>query len=332
MELATAERAVSVSDPQSLSGLKQRSNDPAVAKAVAGQFGALLMQGMLQSSYGETNPLVGGAAGGNIVSSLFANAVSEAAMSGDKLGLADLLFRSIAAKQHTATGDGPQVQGTAPAPQAQSSTGALPLSPYWHANGGRPLDLNGPQADAPSLTLPRLREREGGADAGVSSAQSRSFAQQLAPLLKEAGRQLGVAPKILLAQAALETGWGRSVAGNNIFGVKAGSSWSGSSTTTMTHEFEEGRMVPREAAFRAYPSVDAAVQDYVALIGGSPRYQSALGAGDDAAAYARGLVAGGYATDNEYAQKLQAVASQPAAVALDLPNGPGPLHLFVTEG
>jgi len=177
-----------------------------------------------------------------------------------------------------------------------------------------------------------LREREGGADAGVSSAQSRSFAQQLAPLLKEAGRQLGVAPKILLAQAALETGWGRSVAGNNIFGVKAGSSWSGSSTTTMTHEFEEGRMVPREAAFRAYPSVDAAVQDYVALIGGSPRYQSALGAGDDAAAYARGLVAGGYATDNEYAQKLQAVASQPAAVALDLPNGPGPLHLFVTEG
>ena len=56
---------------------------------------------------------------------------------------------------------------------------------------------------------------------------SRPSTQKLMPLLQKAGQQLGVSPKILLAQAAIETGWGRSVVGNNLFGIKAGSSWTG---------------------------------------------------------------------------------------------------------
>jgi flagellar protein FlgJ len=167
----------------------------------------------------------------------------------------------------------------------------------------------------------------------VPSEQVQSFTQQLGPLLQEAGRQLGVSPRILLAQAALETGWGRSVVGNNVFGIKASSSWQGSEVTTATHEVEAGQMVPRQASFRAYPSLDAAVQDYVRLIGNSPRYQSAIGAGDDAAAYARGLLAGGYATDTEYGHKLEAVAaSSSAAAAIDAPSQPARLRLFATQG
>jgi flagellar protein FlgJ len=92
-------------------------------------------------------------------------------------------------------------------------------------------------------------------------------------------------------------------------------------------------MVPRQASFRAYPSLDAAVQDFVALIGNSPRYQSAIGVGDDAAAYARGLLAGGYATDTEYARKLEAVAASPsAAAAFDASSQPARLRLFATQG
>ena len=133
----------------------------------------------------------------------------------------------------------------------------------------------------------------------------------MAPLLKQAGIQLGVSPRILLAQAAIETGWGRSVVGNNIFGIKAGSSWTGDTVTTATHEYEDGQYVSINAAFRAYPSLDAAVRDFVSVVSASPRYRAALGAGEDAGAYARGLVAGGWATDIDYVQKLQSVAGRP---------------------
>ena len=161
------------------------------------------------------------------------------------------------------------------------------------------------------------------------SAQIQSFAQRLGPLLEEAGRQLGVSPKLLLAHAALETGWGRSVVGNNLFGIKAGASWAGSAVTTMTHEVEAGQTVSREASFRAYPTLDAAVQDYVALISNSPRYRAVIGVGQDTAAYGQGLLAGGYATDTEYARKLEAIANSPnVAAAFGSADRVGRLGLF----
>ena len=140
-----------------------------------------------------------------------------------------------------------------------------------------------------------------------------------------------MSPRILLAHAALETGWGRSVVGNNLFGIKAGASWQGPEVTTLTHEEETGERVSRMAAFRAYPSLDASVQDYVSLIGGSSRYQGLMGLGDDIGAYARALIAGGYATDTNYGRKLEAVAAD-AAAAFGTPSQPAPLGLFATRG
>jgi flagellar protein FlgJ len=140
-------------------------------------------------------------------------------------------------------------------------------------------------------------------------------------LLQQAGRQLGVSPKVLLAQAALETGWGRSIVGNNIFGIKAGPSWSGAEVSALTHEMEGGQPVWERASFRAYPSLAAAVKDYVALVGGSSRYQAAIGMGEDARGYAQALIEGGYATDADYASKIAALAASPAvAAALSAPN------------
>jgi flagellar protein FlgJ len=358
LDLATAERLISVSDPKGLPTLKKHSSDPTAAKAVAGQFGALLMQGVMQNSYGDTIPMTGGGVGGNIVSALFTNTVSQAAMSGDKLGLADVLFRSIEAKQQAATSmaSPPNLKGGSAVPPQPGATAApvspagLPLSPYWQHGGVRPF---GSSADA----VPKSGKRADFALPGDASptygwaptaafysfdldaakpapaAQMQAFTRQLAPLLKEAGRQLGVSPKILLAQAALETGWGRSVVGNNVFGVKAGASWAGSDVAAMTHEVEAGQLVPRQASFRAYPSLDAAVQDYVGLIGGSPRYRAVLGVGEDVAAFAQGLVAGGYATDTAYARKLEAIAaSQSVAAAFDAAAPSARLRPLATDG
>ena len=354
MDLQTAERLISASDPKGLSALKKQSSDPAAAKAVAGQFGAMLMQGMMQGSDGDSIAMAGGGVGSNIVSSLFASTVSQAAASGDKLGLADALFRSIETKQHFATAGGQQIQAaSAVAPAAHSSpvpvsvplsSGGFPLTPYWQVNGSRPLARPGKAGDvvahetvSPTYGWPAPPSMTTSTDAdaprATSAAQVQAFSEQLTPLLTEAGRQLGVSPKILLAQAALETGWGRSVVGNNVFGIKAGSSWSGSDVTTMTHEVEGGQTVSRQASFRAYPSLDAAVQDYVALVGGSPRYQAAIGVGNDAAAYGRGLVAGGYATDTEYAHKLEAIAaSQSVSAAFGVPAPPTGSRPIATQG
>ncbi len=162
----------------------------------------------------------------------------------------------------------------------------------------------------------------------ATPSQIDGFVEQLRPMLIEASKQLGVSPRILLAHAALETDWGRSVVGNNLFGIKAGGSWQGAAVTTLTHEVEDGQRVPREAAFRAYPSLDASVQDYVALIAGAPRYRGLVGVGDDAAAYGRGLIAGGYASDTNYERKLEAFASDPAAASAFAASTPTPVTLF----
>ena len=127
---------------------------------------------------------------------------------------------------------------------------------------------------------------------------------------EQAARELGVDPQALLAQAALETGWGKSVPCNaqgecsfNLFGIKAGSQWSGATVNVPTLEFEEGVAVRKVERFRAYDSPADSFRDYAALIGDSSRYANARGTGDNVAAFASALQQGGYATDPNYAQQ-----------------------------
>jgi flagellar protein FlgJ len=143
------------------------------------------------------------------------------------------------------------------------------------------------------------------------------FISQLRPHAEQAARELGVDPNALLAQAALETGWGRSVPCNangdcsfNLFGIKAGSQWSGATVNVPTLEFEAGIPVRKVERFRAYDSPADSFRDYAALIRDSSRYASARGAGDNVEAFATALQQGGYATDPHYAQKIAAVASE----------------------
>ena len=146
------------------------------------------------------------------------------------------------------------------------------------------------------------------------------FVQQLWPCAEEAGRELGIDPKHLLAQAALETGWGKSLPcdanGNpsyNFFGIKAGGDWQGGSVSVKTLEFEGGVPVPRQAKFRSYDSAADSFRDYVSVLRDNPRYAAALNTGSDAKAFATALQKGGYATDPAYAQKIASIAQNLAA-------------------
>ena len=154
------------------------------------------------------------------------------------------------------------------------------------------------------------------APAPVASSKD-DFLRTMRPHAEKAAREIGVDPDALLAQAALETGWGRSVPCNaqgecsyNLFGIKAGSQWSGSTVNVPTLEFESGIPVRKVERFRAYDSPADSFHDYAALIRDSSRYASARGAGDNVQAFASALQQGGYATDPNYAQKITAVADE----------------------
>jgi flagellar protein FlgJ len=157
----------------------------------------------------------------------------------------------------------------------------------------------------------------GATAATASPAQQQAFVNDVLPLAREAASRLGVAPEVLTAQAALETGWGRAPirrqdgsSSHNFFGIKAGGTWSGDVTVAATTEVENGQAVGREASFRAYASPAQSFDDLASLLQGSPRYQAALGTGADARAYGQALQRGGYATDPAYADKLSRVAAR----------------------
>ena len=144
----------------------------------------------------------------------------------------------------------------------------------------------------------------------LATADPETFVAMLWPHAEQAGQTLGVAPDILVAQAALETGWGRRLPHDanghsslNLFGIKAGQQWLGRTLTTETLEYVGGNPERRSEAFRMYESVSESFADYVSLVRGSPRYRAALDAssGED---YLRALQQGGYATDPEYAGKI----------------------------
>jgi len=178
-----------------------------------------------------------------------------------------------------------------------------------HSTAAAPSSSAGANAAAPPATSAAGGDK-------ISSAQRVNFVRTLEPLAQSAGNSLGVAPDTLIAQAALETGWGRNMPvdsngriSSNLFGVKAGDSWRGAAVQATTTEYAQGTPSTTRAAFRSYGDAAQSVGDYVSLLRASPRYASALGAGSNVQAFGSGLQRGGYATDPDYVNKLVATVA-----------------------
>jgi flagellar protein FlgJ len=167
-----------------------------------------------------------------------------------------------------------------------------------------------------SMWRARSAQAAGALD-GASSPEQQAFLEKIAPWAREAADKLGVAPELVSAHAALESGWGqrpiKTAAGadsHNLFGVKAGASWQGDVSEAATTEYVGGAALATRARFRAYPDQASAFRDYANMLATNPRFRGALGAGDNAQAFAQGLARGGYATDPAYADKLARVAGK----------------------
>jgi flagellar protein FlgJ len=146
------------------------------------------------------------------------------------------------------------------------------------------------------------------------NARARRFIDKMWPHAVEASRATGIPPQFILGQAALESGWGareiRTSDGrstHNLFGIKAGRSWTGQTSSTGTTEYAQGTKQRAVEKFRSYGSYAEAFRDYANLLKNNPRYAQALQAGADPAAFAQGLQKAGYATDPAYASKLTRV-------------------------
>lgn len=249
-----------------------------------------------------TQPLM--ASGGGAAGASFANAMRSA-----HTEITDLVRNGWPASDLPSLGAEGLLRRAA-ALQAATGASAAPLP----AMPALPL-LTPALARTPLRTAPATAPLAAGQ--AVPPAAQRDFLQTIAPWAREAGAALGVAPELVAAHAALESGWGRRPLrdadggdSHNLFGIKAGAGWRGDSVQSRTTEYQDGEAVKATEAFRAYPDHAAAFRDYAALLRNNPRYEEALNVGSDAQAFAQGLARGGYATDPDYAAKLGRLARQ----------------------
>jgi flagellar protein FlgJ len=148
------------------------------------------------------------------------------------------------------------------------------------------------------------------------SLNNGNFVARLSVPARVASQQSGIPHQLIVAQAALESGWGQreiptadGTPSYNLFGIKAGSSWSGPVTEVTTTEFEQGAAKKIKAQFRVYGSYVEAIADYVKLLTSNPRYAEVANARSPEQA-AHALQKAGYATDPQYANKLVSVIQQ----------------------
>ncbi|MGR0137185.1 MULTISPECIES: flagellar assembly peptidoglycan hydrolase FlgJ [Pseudomonas] len=141
------------------------------------------------------------------------------------------------------------------------------------------------------------------------------FVATMLPMAEAAAKRIGIDPKYLVAQAALETGWGKSVmraedgsSSHNLFGIKAGKSWQGGQARAITSEFRDGAMVKETAQFRSYDSYQDSFHDLVTLLQSNDRYKDVVKSADNPERFVRELQKAGYATDPNYANKISQIA------------------------
>ena len=295
-------------DFQGLAALKRdaKAQSPDALKQAAKQFESLftrmLLKSMRATSMGDQ---LFDSQQTQFYQDMFDDQMAVHLSQGKGMGLADMLVKQLQQAQ-----PGPATQEAvgcgleAERKDGSAASCSIPQSPTsGQSRGQRAAD---PQPTAHSLQPDAKRD----------------FITSMLPHAERAARALGVDPHALIAQAALETGWGKSLPtgsdGNpsfNVFGIKAGASWSGASVASKTLEFDAGIPVAKQERFRAYDNAGESFNDYAALIGRNPRYAAVRNTGSDVQAFAQALQSAGYATDPNYAQKLSALTQQVRALA-----------------
>jgi flagellar protein FlgJ len=301
-------------DLEGLSALRRRAarDDPQALAEVAVQFEALFIGMMLESARSASlgSGVFDGSETEQYMALMDAQVALELARNGG-FGFAKMLTQQLASRD-----------GALPAPQQTPQRPTAPRvaygpSPELPTAGGvaAPRAVSETDKAAFPRALPSSLEALGGVPQAEPPAEPTpaQFVTALLPEANAAAEALGIEPRLLLAQAALETGWGRAVpqlgeqSAHNLFGIKAGDEWRGTSVEKWTLEHEDGVTAPQREQFKVYGSTADSFADYVDLIGTARRYTEALGHAANPEAYARAVTKAGYATDPQYADKWMAI-------------------------
>lgn len=150
--------------------------------------------------------------------------------------------------------------------------------------------------------------------AEIDFSSPSKFIESLYPYAKQAEQDTGIDARLMLAQSALETGWGKreilnadGSSSHNLFGIKAHASWAGESTNITTTEYRNGLAMKERANFRSYDSYQESFTDYGRFLNSNIRYEKALEKADLPHEFAKELQDAGYATDPEYADKINRI-------------------------
>ncbi|MBV0934053.1 flagellar assembly peptidoglycan hydrolase FlgJ [Marinobacterium weihaiense] len=314
---------------QKLKGQAQ-SDQQAALKGVAQEFEQLFMNMMLKTMRQANDVLATDSPFNSndvkFYQEMFDQQLTLDLSKKDSIGLADIIVKQLSQK----LGEVPRAGSNDDDRDARSFTEqmlnrALASGPVSQPAG---MPFSAPVSD-PSATEDTTDETAPGE--AVAQAQNGSgdseeslptrfdspaqFIEQLWPMAEKAAAVLGVSPSVLLAQAALETGWGKFItrdaasgqSSRNLFNIKAGRSWQGEAAQVQTLEYRGGVPEKEQARFRAYDSYAASFDDYVNFLQSNPRYQQALENGADPTRFVRELHNAGYATDPEYAAKIERI-------------------------
>lgn len=322
---ASFSAAANIFDVGSLATLKRqaKTGDPAANKAVAKQFEALFLQ-MVLKSMRDAMPREGffDSEQSRMYESLLDQQLGQVLGGSNRgMGLAAMIEAQLLRQnQAPQPFDGPlPLRPAVPNFLPWQQDKALPLS---HAVESAPLPLqNSPVTirSSPVSSLTALQPMQPAVSpaptflSATATDAQRAFVDRLLPAALAAEQKTGIPAHFIVAQAALETGWGKSVPRHadgsssfNLFGIKAGANWRGPSVAATTTEVIAGTAQRQIERFRAYVSYEDAVKDYVQLLTNNPRYAAVLGT-QESSSFARGLQSAGFATDPMYAAKLERI-------------------------
>ncbi len=297
--------AFNYNDLHGLNSVKQaaRKDDPEALKVVAKQFESMFINMVLKSMRDATDVMSTDLFSSNetkFYRDMHDQQLSLSLSESGGYGLADVLYKQLSAQLPQRSEDFFNIDIKA---LDQTQRPILPTL--------QPIER---EVEVPLRPQPEVRGASE-ADQPVRFDSPEEFIQSLLPHAQKAAERLGVEPRVLLAQAALETGWGKHLIKDaegrpsfNFFGIKAHQGWQGDVADTLTHEYMDGQRLTIKDRFRSYGAPEESFQDYVNFLSNNPRYREALQKAADPEAYARGLQEAGYATDPNYADKILNIA------------------------
>jgi len=288
-----------------------RKDEKSALKEVAKQFESVFVQMMIKSMRDASEPLQGDLFHGNeskAYTDMYDKQLGLELTKSNGIGLADVIVRQLS-PQHTQN----IIKPAAPTlnfDQVQKTTSTA--EQLVSARRERVQNIKTQSVQTSSLNNDYVLSIDS-IDKATNWNNAEDFIRDSWPHAKRAGDALGIDPKVIIAQSALETGWGKKVHVNeqgensySLFGIKAGAEWTGKKVQFNTLEFRSGVMNRERASFRAYDSLSESYQDYVNFLQTRPRYQKVLNAVTPRE-YAEQLQKAGYATDPKYSEKIERI-------------------------